>query len=213
MLDLTTIRSIQTRILTLRGQANQVAGWLDWLESTTREAAVTDYSIANLGASALARAELGQGESAATLLSEVASAHSARSSSYYACYLPAMVRTAVSIGSHQLAERLAADVEPRYAIAEHALTTTTAALCETHGRLEAAADGYADAAQRWQTFGVVPEQAFALLGQGRCLLALGQHTEATQALQQARAIFQTLQAAPAFSETDQLLQQANALSA
>ena len=49
-------------------------------------------------------------------------------------------------------------------------------------RPRVAAEGYAEAAGRWERFGVVPEQAFALLGQGRCLTALGQATEATHAL-------------------------------
>ena len=58
----------------------------------------------------------------------------------------------------------------------------------------------------------MPEQAFALLGHGRCLVALGHMTEAAQPLSQARDIFQELQAAPALAETDALLQQATALS-
>ena len=58
----------------------------------------------------------------------------------------------------------------------------------------------------------MPEQAFALLGQGRCLVALGRMTEAAQPLSLARDIFQELQAAPALAETDALLQQATALS-
>ena len=55
--------------------------------------------------------------------------------------------------------------------------------------------------------------AFALLGEGRCLTALGQATEATNALQQAREIFDALKAAPALAEADALIQQATALSA
>ena len=78
--------------------------------------------------------------------------------------------------------------------------------------LQAAADAYADAAERWERFGVVPEQAFALLGQGRCLVGLSRPTEAAPVLQQAREIFERLQAAPALAETDALLQQATALS-
>ena len=83
---------------------------------------------------------------------------------------------------------------------------------ENQGDLETAAEGYADAAQRWQSFGVVPEQGFALLGQGRCLTHLGRASEASPVLHQARDIFQALQAAPALAEVDQLLQQATALS-
>ena len=59
---------------------------------------------------------------------------------------------------------------------------------------------------------MIPEQAFALLGHGRCLLALGRDADATQTLLQARDIFQELQATPALAETDGLLQQATALS-
>ncbi len=87
-----------------------------------------------------------------------------------------------------------------------------AALAEAQGDLQAAAEGYEDAAERWQSFGVVPEQAFALLGQGRCLTRLGRRSEAGPILQQAGEIFQKLQAAPALAETDDLLHQATALT-
>jgi hypothetical protein len=124
-----------------------------------------------------------------------------------------MVRTALSLGNPQLAERLLAGFEPQSPAADHTLATVNAALTEARGDHQAATDAYADAAGRWQQFGVVPEQAFALLGQGRCLTLLGRDAEATDVLQQARVIFQTLQSAPALAETDLLLQQAEALSA
>ena len=123
-----------------------------------------------------------------------------------------MVRTALGIGEPELAERLVSGLEPRYPYAEHALVAANAALTEARGDLQAAADAYADAADRWERFGVVPEQAFALLGQGRCLLGLSRPTEAAPVLRHAREIFERLQAAPALAETDALLQQATALS-
>ena len=58
----------------------------------------------------------------------------------------------------------------------------------------------------------MPEQAFALLGRGRSLIALRRPNEATPSLQQAREIFERLGAVPALKETDALLQQATALS-
>ena len=94
---------------------------------------------------------------------------------------------------------------PGYAYAEHAVVAANAALTEARGDLQAAADAYADAADRWERFGVVPEQGFALLGQGRCLLGLARPTEAAPVLQHAREIFERLQAAPALAETDALL--------
>jgi hypothetical protein len=123
-----------------------------------------------------------------------------------------MVRTALTTNNLQLAHQLTTGVQSHTPYAEHALTTATAALAEATGGHQAAADGYADAAHRWEVFGVIPEQAFALLGQGRCLLALGRPTDATSSLLQARKIFRALQAAPALAETDALLEQAAAQS-
>jgi hypothetical protein len=77
-------------------------------------------------------------------------------------------------------------------------------LAEACGDLQSASEGYAEAAGCWERFGVVPEQAFELLGQGRCLVRLARPDEAAPALQGARSIFQTLGAAPAVAETDEL---------
>jgi hypothetical protein len=123
-----------------------------------------------------------------------------------------MVRTALTAAKPELAERVVTGFNARDPLAQHALISARAALAEAHGRHQEAAEGYADAAARWESFGVVPEQAFALLGQGRCLVALGLLTEAAQPLSLARDIFQELQAAPALAETDALLQLATALS-
>jgi hypothetical protein len=49
------------------------------------------------------------------------------------------------------------------------------------------------------------EEAQALLGEGRCLVALGRAPEAAPVLEQARAIFARLGAEPALHEADQLL--------
>ena len=212
VLDLTGARATHTRLLVLRGQSAQAAGWLDWLETTTREAAAVEYTIQNLTVAAFARAALGHHDHAAALLTEIEATPGTRGNKYEA-RLPVMVRTALTVGSRELAEQLVAGVEPHTPSAEHALAAVDALLAEARGHQQAAADGYADAAERWRQFGVVPEQAFALLGQGRCLVALSQLNEATQPLQQARAIFDTLKAAPALAETDTLLQQARAVSA
>ena len=105
-----------------------------------------------------------------------------------------------------------AGLEPRSPYAQHALVTANAALAEARGDRQVAADAYAEAADRWGRFGVVPEQAFALLGQGRCLVGLARPTEPAPVLQHAREIFDGLGAAPALAETDALLQEATALS-
>ncbi len=210
--DLLTVRSLQAQIFTLRGQATDVADTLGSLEATTREIGLVDQIIVNLGVAARARAALGQHEQAVALLAEIEATPGSRENQNYPAYLPAMVRTALALGDPELADRLVTGVEPQTPNHEHALVTARAVLSEAHGDLEGAAAGYADAAERWQAFGVVAEQAFALLGQGRCLTHRGRTSEASPVLHQAREIFQELQAAPALAEIDELLQQARALS-
>ena len=56
-------RAAQGRILTLRGQAPQVAGSLDWLESTARGVGAPEYAVIGLAAAALARAAAGRKQS------------------------------------------------------------------------------------------------------------------------------------------------------
>ena len=68
---------------------------------------------------------------------------------------------------------------------------------------------YAEAAERWREFGNVPERAYALLGQGRCLAALGQ-PEAQEPLREARELFASMGYKPALAETDALLERTTA---
>jgi class 3 adenylate cyclase/tetratricopeptide (TPR) repeat protein len=212
VLALAEVRVQQARILTVRGQAAHVVGSLDWIESTYRGAGSLPDFVTGLGSCAFARAALGQDERAAALLAEIEATTGAHGSTNYATSLTAMVRTALAIRDRELAERLVRGVEPRFPYAEHALVAANAALDEARRNVGVAVEGYADAADRWERFGVVPEHGFALLGQGRCLLALARPTEAADVLRQAREVFDSLGAAPALAETDALFQQAIALS-
>jgi hypothetical protein len=58
----------------------------------------------------------------------------------------------------------------------------------------------------------VPERAYALLGQGRCLAALGK-PEAEAPLRKARELFASMGYEPALAETDELLTQGEAAAA
>jgi len=203
--NLNGVRAVQARILAMRGHVVRVASGLDWLEASSREMGSLEDIVGGLGSAAIARAGLRQGETTASLLTEAETFPGARDTPYYTALLPAMVRTALGIGNADLAERLVSGVELRSLYAEHALVAANAALTEARGDLQSAAAAYADAADRWERFGVVPEQAFALLGHGRCLLGLSRPTEAAPVLQHAREIFERLGATPALAETDALL--------
>jgi hypothetical protein len=188
-----------------RGNAAAVADWLDLLEIAARYTRDPQAVVEVLASTAMARAALSQPEVALALLAEVEATAGARETADHVPFLLGMVRTALALGELDLAHRLVAGVEPLIPYAEHALVAAGAALAEAHGDWPAAAEMYADAAGRWQGFGVVAEEAFALLGQGRCLARLGRPSDAAPVLAHARAIFTQLGAAPALAETDAIL--------
>ena len=86
VLDLSSVRSVQALILTLRGQAAQVADTLDWLEAATRKIGNSDFIVGNLAAAAFARAALGEHDPAAALLAEIETNPGSRESPYYSPY-------------------------------------------------------------------------------------------------------------------------------
>jgi hypothetical protein len=136
----------------------------------------------------------------------------AHQSTFYAAKLPDSVRIAIQAGDADLGDRLRSDLDPVYPLREHALVTSEALLAEAVGRLPEAAAGFADAAVRWEGFGVPWERAQALLGEGRCLLALGKQADAARPLEEARAVLSSLKARPALAEVDNLLVKSARLS-
>ena len=120
-----------------------------------------------------------------------------------------MVRTALAAGDPELAARLADGLEPLFPLARARALRRRAQLAEAAGDHAEAATLYAEAAERWREFGNVPERAYALLGQGRCLAALGK-PEAEQPLREARELFASMGYKPALAETEALLGESKA---
>jgi len=181
-------------------------GIADWLVETVRANAMADVTVEVLAAAAAARLAAGAFEQARALLAELEQTPGARETPYYARQLAAMLRTALAAGDPELAERLAEGLEPLFPLREHALCAARAQLAEHASDHAEAANLCAEAAARWQEFGNVPERAHALLGQGRCLRALGR-SGAEQPLREARILFAAMGYKPALAETDGLLEQ------
>ena len=203
--DRATVLAAQVRVWVMRGQVAQVAGSLDQLDAASQGTGAAQDVLIFRGSLALGRAALGEREAAATLLAEILHSDT-RGDTYYGTLLAPLVRTAIQIGEPELAARFVSELEPRHPYLEHALVAADAALTEARMDREAAVAAYADAAVRWEGFGVVPEQGFALLGQGRCLVGLSRQSEASPVLRHAREIFEGLDAAPALAEIDGLRQ-------
>ena len=169
------VRAVQARILALRGEGAQVAEMLDWLESVapgrpgTRRLRLLGLRLGRPGAR---RARAGRGRRGAARrdrglprrprqpeLPDLAPARWCAPPSGSA--IPTSPSDSWPVSS------------PAPPTPSTPSSRRTPPSPKPRGDLQAAADAYADAADRWERFGVVPEQAFALLGQGRCLLGSG----------------------------------------
>jgi class 3 adenylate cyclase len=115
------------------------------------------------------------------------------------------VRTAIDAGDLDLGAALAERIESLVPLREHMQATSLALLAEATGAHTEAARRFAAAVSGWHDFCVPYEEAQALFGQGRCLVALGRAPEAAAPLAAAREIFARLGAKPALTETDEWL--------
>ena len=205
------VRSAQTRARHVRGEHAAAAVLGQWAAQRAREYGNPEYLAGAYPPAAAVRVANGDGPGAIALLAELSGPHAARTEPY-AANLADAVRTALAAGAPDLAAELAGAVQPRYPLQQHAAVAARALLAEHDGQHAEAAALFADAAGRWQRFEMPWERAQALLGQGRCLLALHAPAEARQPLTQAQDIFASLAATPALADTAQLLAQATELA-
>ena len=208
--DLIQIRWNQIRVLSARGEIEPARPWLEWLVEASRGSGGVEDLTAGFAAAASGYLAMREPERALVLLAELADLPHVADGPTYPVFLPEILRTAVSVGDVPLAQRLASGLEPVFAYREHALCAASAILAEALGETDRAILGYQEAADRWERFGVVPEQGYALLGWGR--LALIHRTdEAREQLATARELFSGLGARPRVAEADALLAQAATL--
>jgi tetratricopeptide (TPR) repeat protein len=107
---------------------------------------------------------------------------------------------------------LVAESDIAYARDGFGIRTSRALLDEAEGNLEQALRLYTAVARSWKEYGFVLEEGQALLGAGRCLLALGTTSEASIALHEAKDLFNQLGARPLLDETDRHIGEVTALS-
>jgi tetratricopeptide (TPR) repeat protein len=202
--DLAEVRSVELLIATARGIRPEVASVEALLHSANQSRHIDVTTFTHMVA-AVALATVAQ-EEARIVLTELAETPRARRTPYYGRQLVGAARAALDVGDRPLAERLVERLEPLYPLDEHAVCAARACLAEHAGELEEAASRYSESARGWQDFGNVPEGAYALLGQGRCLRALGR-PGAEEPLLEARELFASMGYAPALAEVEELLRQ------
>jgi len=118
---------------------------------------------------------------------------------YLGQHVAELVRVCLAVGERATAETLADRAHDGVARNRHGLLTARAALAEAEGALDQAAQAYDEAAARWADYGHQLERARALLGAGRCLLALGQPA-GRQRLRDAHTALTALHAGPLLAE-------------
>jgi class 3 adenylate cyclase/tetratricopeptide (TPR) repeat protein len=197
------VRAMELAIRLARGEEYSHAE-VEWLVGAAGRSGSADLTVVSLASAAAALASDAPAD-ARRLLATVEQLRGVRETTYYARHLAAMLRVALAAGDPGLGERLANGLEPRYPLDDHAICAAGAQLAEHAGDHAAGATLFADAAERWNEFGNVPERAYALLGLGRCLLSLGQPAE--EPLSKARQLFASMGFKPAVAETDALLEQ------
>jgi class 3 adenylate cyclase/tetratricopeptide (TPR) repeat protein len=204
-------RAVQARLLAYRGEHHCEAANVEQLAVRARESGQSQLIVLAFPVAAQVLLGDGQRQQAQSLLIELEQTHGSRTDPSYGALLPGCVRCALALSNAELAARLVSGVEPSTPIAEHALTTSRAQLAEAAGDHAEAATLYAEAAERWREFGDVPERAYALLGQGRCLVRVGSPA-AEVPLDQAQELFAAMGYRPALAETETLLAQTAAAS-
>jgi class 3 adenylate cyclase/tetratricopeptide (TPR) repeat protein len=187
------------------GRYAEAAPLAEWATHEARETGEVQHLARSMPVLAGVRLALGDRASAAALLSELEAILHVREEFEYVRNLPDAVGTALAAGDQGLASRMAGHVAATWAFHEHALEMVEALLAEHRGDLAGASALFRDAATRWERFEMPWQQAQALLGCGRCLLAMRLLPEANGPLREALEMFATLGAGPALSETQTLL--------
>ena len=198
------VRSVQLRLLAERGESEYAAGDSERLAAAARDTGEAQQISTGFAGAARMLVALRRHDAAHALLVELEQTSGVRGDANFAANLPELTRCALAVGDPALARRLVDGVQPLTPIHKHGICAARAQLAEAAADHGEAVALYAEAVERWREFGNVPERAYALLGQGRCLSAIGD-AKAESPLREARELFASMGYMPALAETDALL--------
>ena len=205
--DVSSLLSVQLQLALVRafrGEAERARDLVTDMLALGRESTYVWYPL-QAGAAVWWR--LGDAQAALDCLAELPGIPSIGTDCSQTLFLPEAVRIAAAAGDMPLADALLGRIGRASPAEQRAHAMSGAQIQDARGDQADAAAAFADAAARWHDFGVPYEEAQALLGQGRCLVALGRRSKSVAPLAAAHEIFARLGAKPALAETDELLQQ------
>jgi tetratricopeptide (TPR) repeat protein len=166
---------VKARVLLWRGRPDAARGLAGAFLPRAREIDDLQLLVPALTVAAAAEQAAGDQAAAEALVEELRRVVGDRGGGgwYLGQQLADLVRVCVAVGRRAAAEELAGQANGGVARNRHGLATARAVLAEAGGDLDEAAAGYERAAAGWAGYGHRLERALALLGAGRCLLALG----------------------------------------
>jgi DNA-binding SARP family transcriptional activator len=194
----------KARVLVSRGDvAGAVAIETELLDRARGQGDSQDL-VSGLPTAAAIRSAAGDRDAALRLIAELAATTRDRDPSKRAHELPLATRICVAWGSADLARSMLPAGESNYLRSRLCIAASEAMLTEADGDLAAASRQFRAAALGWASYGNPAEEAFAQLGAGRCLVALGRSREAVPDLERARELATILGARPLIDEATSL---------
>jgi class 3 adenylate cyclase/tetratricopeptide (TPR) repeat protein/energy-coupling factor transporter ATP-binding protein EcfA2 len=190
-----------------RGEVAAAVGLVTDLLSQARDIDDLQILVPALVAAAVVEVTRGAPRLALDLIEEIDRVTHERGGGqwYLGLYVAELARTCAAAQEPGLAERLIEHAPTHAARHRDAHLTARAVLTEARGAVDAAAQLYDQAAERWARYGHVLERGQALLGAGRCQLRLDRPHQARSRLEEARAIFRGLGARPLSAAADTCL--------
>jgi len=195
------------RVLAHRGRALEARGLIDGYLPRAREIRDPQIYLMTLIASAVVAAALDDRDVVVESMEELLTPGNGWDRRFHTCQwaLPDGPRALVKVGATDLAEKLLVGrgAEVTFLVRQEA--ASRAAIDEARGRLDTALPAYLELADWWAAHDCRFEHAQALLGAGRCEIALANPLGASAHLRSAREVFGTIGATALVTGVDQLL--------
>ena len=199
-------RTVKGRILVERGRTREASDLEREFLARARELRDPQDLGPALAAAAALRYGLGDLGAAAGMIDELERVTRGRDPSQRVHELPLAARVCRASGTIEVAEALIPlRGAPTYIRARLCLSSARGSIAEARGDFETALELHGAAAAGWGTFGCPAEEAHALLGHARCLIAIGRSRDAGRSARGALRIARRLRAPKIEAEAQALL--------
>ncbi|MDP9341198.1 MAG: AAA family ATPase [Actinomycetota bacterium] len=204
----------EARVRALRGELDRAGELMQELLPSAREIRDVQTYRPALAVAALIALERGRHDEATSLLEELGEeldqATHGRAYGLLEAILLARALSDLTQVDHFVVRP--SDPPPAYPVAVGVALSVKAERDEAHGNHGAALEGFGRAEEAWGALGHVFQRGLALLGQARCLAALGRPAEAESPARGAESIFASLRARSLAGQARALLPGASTMS-